>query len=100
MELKIGEPAHIVYQKDGGEPEERIVVPTYIPYPNVRAISISDMPPEDAVEMVDLVNEYQEYYTTYLKQAFNFETWAEVTKNKTITPKWRAFKLANIKEVK
>jgi hypothetical protein len=100
MDLKIGQPACIVYQKDGSEPEERLVVPTYIPYPNVRAVSLDGLEIEEAEEMVELVREYQEYYASHIAQAFNFESWAEQTKNKAIAPKWRAFKMANIKDVK
>lgn len=100
MELKIGQPACVVYQKDGGEPEERTVVPSYIPYPHVRTISLDGLSLEEAEEMVELVNQYQEYYATFIKQAFNFESWVEHAKNKTITPKWRALKLSNIVEVK
>ena len=100
MKLKVGQPVCIVYQKDGEEPTERTVVPSYVPYPHVRTIDLSSLSLEEADEMVGLVTEYQAYYADYLKQAFNFEAWVEHTKNKTITPKWRAFKTSNIKDVK
>lgn len=100
MELKVGEVCKVVYQKDGDEPKERTVVPTYIPYPNVRTISLEDLTIEEAAEMVELVAGYQEYYANFIKQAFSFESWVEHTQNKTITPKWRAFKPSNIIEVK
>lgn len=99
MELTVGTACKLTYQKEGDEPKTRVVVPTYIPYPNVRTVSLEDLTAEEAAEMVELVNEYQEYYANALKQLFNFETWVEHSKNKTITPKWRAFKTSNIIQV-
>jgi hypothetical protein len=100
MELKETQINTIVYQKDGGVPEERKVVPSFIPFRNIRAIDVANLPVEEAEEMVEMLREYQQYYADFISRAYNFETWVEHTKNKTINPKWRSFKLDNILEVK
>lgn len=100
MELKHSEVNTIVYQKDGGQPEERKIVPTFVPHKVVKAVDVGDLTTEQAGEIVDLIREYSEYQAEHMKQMFNFETWAEHTKNKTVTPKWRSFKVENIVEVK
>lgn len=99
MDLKIGQINTLTYQKDGDEAKTRKVVATYVPYPNVRTIDVSDLSAEEASEMADMVTEFQAYYADFISQAFNFETWVEHTKNKTITPKWRAFKTTGIVSV-
>ena len=100
MELKETQINTIVYQKDGGEPEERTIVPSFVPFRNIRAIDVADLSDREAEEMVELLREYQQYYSDFISRAYNFETWVEQSKNKTITPKWRSFKLDNILNVK
>ena len=100
MELKETQINTIVYQKDGGVPEERTIVPSFVPFRNIRAIDVADLSDQEAEEMVELLREYQQYYSDFISRAYNFETWVEHSKNKTITPKWRSFKLDNILNVK
>lgn len=100
MELKQAQINTIIYQKDGGEPEERVIVPTYIPQRVVKALDIQGLPLNESEELVELLGEYQQYYADYISKAYSFEEWVEYTKNKTITPKWRSFKLSNILDTK
>jgi len=89
----------IIYQKDGGGPEERTIVPTFSQHV-VKAFDVADLPLSEAEEMVELLREYKNYYEDYMSRAFGFEAWVEQSKGKIITPKWRSFKLSNILEVK
>lgn len=89
----------ISYQKDGGVPEERVVVPSFVPTQTIKAIDVGGMNDVDVAEMVALASGYKEYYAALMNTAFNFETWVEHTHNKTVVPKWRSFKLANILKV-
>lgn len=100
MELKEAQINTIVYQKDGGEPEQRTIVPSFVPHRTIKAIDVGDLSAEDAEDTVQLLREYQQYYNEHIKQALNFESFVEKTYGKTITPKWRAFKVSNILEVK
>jgi hypothetical protein len=99
VELTEGKINTIMYQKDGGVPEQRMVVPSFIPQQVVTVIDVGGMDTQAAEEVVGLMKGYQEYRTNLMNTAFNFETWVEHTQNKTITPKWRAFKWANILSV-
>jgi hypothetical protein len=97
MELKQNQIINILYKKDNQEtPEERVIVPTYVPPQVVKAIDVADLPAQESEELVALLREYQEYYSDHINKALNFEGWVEQTKNKTIIPKWRSFKLSNI----
>ncbi len=88
-----------MYQKDGGVPEQRMVVPSFIPKQVVTVIDVGDMNAQAAEEVMELMKGYQDYHNNLMNTAFNFETWVEHTQNKTITPKWRTFKWANILSV-
>jgi regulatory protein YycI of two-component signal transduction system YycFG len=64
----------------------------------MKSIDVSELNPEQRAEMQALYKEYAKYYDDFIANSFNFETWVEHTKGKVISPKWRAFKLSNIKE--
>lgn len=98
MDLVRGELFNVVYEKvSDGEVTERRIVPVFTPYQTVRAIDVSNLDKSEQQQMTDAVREYGEYLDQHAKRAFNFETWYEQTQGKAISPKWRAFKLANIR---
>jgi hypothetical protein len=98
-QFKQGEFAKIVYLSETkDELSQRTIIPTFVPRQTMKSIDVSELTAEQKAEMQALYKEYARYYEEFLINAFNFETWVEHTKGKTISPKWRAFKLANIKE--
>lgn len=98
MQLTENKITSIVYEsKSKGEISSRVIVPTSVPADFVRAIDVSDLQPQEREEMAQLYAEYREYREEFMSRLFNFETWVEHTKNKSVTPKWRAFKLDGLK---
>jgi len=99
MQFKQGEFVDIVYESETKkEVSKRTVIPTFVPRQTMKSIDVSELSLGEQVEMQALYREYTKYYDDFIINAFNFETWVEHTKGKTIAPKWRAFILANIKQ--
>lgn len=99
MKFEQGEFTDIVYVSESkGEVSQRTILPTFVPPQTIKSIDVSELNPEQRAELQALYKEYSEYYRNYLANAFNFETWVEHSKGIEISPKWRAFKLANIKQ--
>jgi hypothetical protein len=100
MSLEQGVLVDIVYLSESKkELTTRRIIPTFVPRQTIKSIDVSDLSPEDRASMLALYDEYTKYYEAFLDNAFNFETWAEHAKGIHISPKWRAFRLANIKQV-
>lgn len=100
-EFKQGEFAEIVYLSEAKqETTERVIIPTFVPKQTMKSIDVTDLSYAERMEMQELYAEFAKYYEDYLANAFNFETWVEHSKGKVISPKWRAFKLSNIKDVR
>lgn len=92
----------ISYQKDDSDSliTERSVIPTFVPRPNVKALDVTDMDPNDQAEMERLYSEYSEYKTQIEQTIFSFEDWLEHTQQSGPDVKWRTFKMDGIKSVK
>lgn len=96
-----GKRTRIVYNNESKkETSTRDVIPTFVPRQNVKTIDVTDLNEEQAMKMRELFEEYAKYYDDFVANAFNFETWCEHSKGIFITPKWRAFKVANILDIK
>ena len=99
MRFESGEFATIVYLSESkGEVSERTIIPTTVPKQTMKAIDVGELSPAQREEMQALYKEYAQYYEDFIANAFNFETWCEHAKQIHISPKWRAFKLSNIKD--
>ena len=99
MQFERGELAIIVYFNESkNETTQRTVIPTLVPKSTMKTIDVSELTPVQCQELQELYQEYTQYYEDFMANAFNFETWVEHTKGKEISPKWRAFKLSNIKD--
>ena len=94
--LKEGVVQQIVYGDSDGK---RDIIPTFVPDQNVKAIDVTDLSFDKKNDMEFLVQEYAEYVEQASKTIFNFEDWVELTKGKNISPKWRTFKLSNLKKL-
>lgn len=97
MNLKEAEITSIVYEKENGDTSARVIIPVAVPKNLVRAIDVSELEPTERKELLELYTEYKKYTTAYLENMFGFETWVEHTQNRTVTPKWRAFKVAGLR---
>lgn len=98
MQLTEAQITSIIYESSSsGEITSRVIIPTSVPADFVRAIDVSELAPNDRLEMAQLHAEYRQYRDDFFSRCFNFETWVEHTTGKAITPKWRAFKLVGLK---
>lgn len=85
-------------KKDASEVSDRVIIPTFVPLPNMKALDVTDLSPEEQRDMESLYQEYSEYYTTAAKTLFSFEDWLSHTQGEaalTETLKWRTFVLEN-----
>lgn len=85
------------YRKGDGEVTDRVVIPTFIPKPNMKALDVTDLPVEGQEQLATLYTEYSEYYELAAKQLFSFEDWLTHTQGEdaTFELKWRTFVLEN-----
>lgn len=98
LKFEQGELFDITYLSESkNEVTQRQIIPTSVPKTVMKAIDVSELSVGEQLEMKALYKEYAAYYANYMDNAFNFETWCEHSKGKTISPKWRAFRLDNIK---
>jgi len=96
-QLKRGEIAEIIYEgSTTPQKGNRTILPTSVPQTIIRAIELTELSQQERNEMQHLYAEYAEYYENFTANAYNFETWVEHSTGKTISPKWRAFKLSKI----
>lgn len=90
-----GEPVRIRYTKygiEGQEVTDRTIIPTQLPFSNIRALDVSELTPEQRAEVADVYAVYQEYVDLQMSKIFNFETWLEHTDTKIPKFKWRMFR--------
>lgn len=87
----------IIYEKETGDTSSRVIIPVSVPKPNVRAIDVSELEPDDREKLRGLYAEYRQYTEAFMAGMFNFETWVEHTKGETVHPKWRQFKLTGLR---
>lgn len=97
--LTVGECVNVEYTSLKNETKIRTIVPTSTVNYNVSTIDVTDLSDDERQEVIDLYLEYDQYRRERLKQLFNFETWVEHTKNKTVTPKWRALGIERIGDI-
>lgn len=79
------------------EVTERVIIPTFVPKPNIKAIDVTDLSDDKCQNVQQLLNEYNEYVREQTKKIFKFEDWVSHTKNEDVSVKWRTFKVENIK---
>lgn len=100
--MKVRTLANIRYTKlkEGVEVEttDRVVIPTYIPAPSMKAIDVTDLNDEDREELLQQLQEYADYVELKTKTVFNFEDWLDMTNQRAVTDqiKWRTFKMDQI----
>ena len=84
-------------RKGDGESTERVVIPTFVPQPNMKALDVTDLAPEQREQLAALYEEYSEYYTLAAKQLFSFDDWLTHTQGEDaqFELKWRTFVLEN-----
>jgi hypothetical protein len=97
MKLNESEITSIVYEKDSGEQSARVIIPTSVPKDLIRALDVSELEPAERQDLLNLYTEYKQYTAAFLENMFNFETWVDHTHNRTVKPKWRAFKVAGLR---
>ncbi len=97
MQLTQAQLATVIYEKADGEVTTRTIVPASVPNKFVRALDVTELPPAEREEMQALYKEYTQYVEDYMANMFNFETWAEHTKGKAPTTKWRSFSLSGLR---
>jgi hypothetical protein len=81
-----------------GDITVRTIIPTFVPLPNMKALDVTDLSPEEQRDMESLYQEYSEYYTTAAKTLFSFEDWLSHTQGEAELSdglKWRTFILEN-----
>ena len=96
--------AHIRYtSKDGSDVSDRVIIPTFIPTPSIKAIDVTEMSDEERVETQELLRDYAAYFETAVKRVFSFEDWISHTTglSEGATPevKWRTFLTDNIERL-
>lgn len=85
-------------KKSSGEVTERMVIPTFVPLPNIKALDVTGLPPEKQAVLQSLYSDYVDYYQTAAKALFSFEDWLAHTQGEAILTedlKWRTFALEN-----
>lgn len=74
--------------------DDRTVIPTFVPnLDNFKAVDVSELSEEARAEMLELLEEYHQYYTDRAKAIFNFEDWVEHSRGGKLKVKWRTFNL-------
>ena len=81
------------------EVTERVIVPTFIPKANIKAIDVTDLNDEEKDTVVSCLVEYNEYVTEQKKTIFSFEDWCAHSKQLHMTVNWRTFKEDGLTEV-
>lgn len=104
--MNTGKLVHVKYEKatdlgsgSKGESTERYIVPTFVPQPNIKAIDVTDFTVEEREEIAALYTEYTQYYKQVAKTLFSFEDWLEHSKQRYLEPKWRTFRMENVKVI-
>lgn len=85
-------------RKGESESTNRVIIPTFVPLPNMKALDVTDLSPEEQQDMESLYQEYSEYYTAGAKTLFSFEDWLSHTQGEAALSenlKWRTFVLEN-----
>lgn len=73
------------------------IVPLYVPITDIIAADVSEMSESQQQQMTELVIEYNQYYLQHCSSAFDFETWAELSKQIVLPSlKYRTLKPTDI----
>lgn len=101
--MKSGAISNIRYESRGkGEVTERVIIPTYVPSQNIKALDVTSLSSEDREELLDIWKAYEEYRDTQINALYNFEDWydhTQPTENKVEPVKWRTFIPDNVEEL-
>lgn len=90
----------VEYTKANKETSERVIIPTYIPQPNIKALDVTELTEDRREDVLEMVQEYSDYVAQQQKTIFSFEDWLEHSKQIDSTDvKWRTFKLDGLKIV-
>ena len=76
----------------------RVIIPTDVPSPNVKALDVTHLTPEERQTFLALLREYNEYVARQMKTIFSLEDWAHHS-GQSIDPKWRTFKIDQLTEL-
>jgi len=90
----------VEYTKASGEVSERVIIPTFVPSKNVKALDVTTLSESDQKELEALLAQYAEYYELMQSRIYSFGDWLEQTSPATDKSllKWRTFKLDNLVE--
>lgn len=96
--FKPHELAHIKYK---GETDQRVVIPTYVPSTNMKAIDVTALSDDERDALQILLRGYDEYYKACAKNIFSFEDWMSHVTGETNLPEvsWRTFRLENTEKI-
>ena len=77
------------------EDTDRVIIPAFVPLPNMKALDVTDLPSEEQEQLATLFKEYAEYYEAAVMTLFSFEDWLSHTQgdDTQFQTKWRTFVL-------
>ena len=81
------------------EVTDRVIIPTFVPKPNIKAIDVSECTQHERQEIEVFMREYNDYLESRAVGTFKFEEWVQHSKNIYIEPKWRTFKQDQTEEI-
>ena len=91
---------NIRYTKDNGEVTTRTIIPTFVPYQNIKAIDVTNLQSAEIAQIETMLQEYSRYLEVGQARLFSLEDWIDHTAaNVPPALKWRTFKLDNIEEL-
>lgn len=100
MQLSEATITTIMYEDAKGDKTARVIIPTSVPSPNMRALDVSHLSAPERVELAEEYQEYLSYLNQQYKQAWSFENWRDQTKpaHSEEPLKWRTFKTSQLIE--
>jgi DNA/RNA endonuclease YhcR with UshA esterase domain len=78
---------------DRFEEAERVIIPTFVPKQNYKAVDVTDLSDEQRNDIQQKLTEYNKYVLEQSKSVFKFEDWVNHTMNEEVSVKWRTFKV-------
>jgi hypothetical protein len=86
----------VTYIKEDGDTSTRVIIPTFIPAENIRALDVTQLSSEEQTKMADAYKEYQVYVKFHMSSMFSFGDWLSHTESQTAVPAWKSFKLSGL----
>lgn len=97
MQLQEAKISPVSYDSASKGQSDRVIIPTFVPSDNVKAIDVTDLEPTERIRMSELVADYKAYRDAATANLFNFETFVEHQTGQQIDVKWRTFKVSGLK---